>query len=169
MSDRITIPANGEKITLNADHSLNVPDRPIIPFIEGDGIGIDVTPAMQKVVNAAVEKAYGDKRSIEWMQVYAGQAAVKAYGAGTWLPQETIDALNEYVVSIKGPLATPIGGGMRSLNVAIRQNLDLYSCVRPVRFFDGISSPMKDCSQVDMVIFRLKWLCNMPLIMIVSL
>ena len=154
MPQHIQIPAHGEKITLNADYSLNVPNNPIIPFIEGDGIGIDVTPAMQKVVDAAVQKAYGGKRKIEWMQVYAGSAAVEAYGAGTWLPQETLDALKEYVVSIKGPLATPIGGGMRSLNVAIRQNLDLYSCVRPVRYFEGISSPMKDCSQVDMVIFR---------------
>ncbi len=154
MSKHIQIPAHGQKITLNADSSLNVPNNPIIPFIEGDGIGIDVTPAMQKVVDAAVQQAYGGKRKIEWMQVYAGSAAVETYGAGTWLPQETLDALKEYVVSIKGPLATPIGGGMRSLNVAIRQNLDLYSCVRPVRFFDGISSPMKDCSQVDMVIFR---------------
>ncbi len=154
MPQHIQIPVHGEKITLNADYSLNVPNKPIIPFIEGDGIGIDVTPAMQKVVDAAVQKAYGGKRKIEWMQVYAGSAAVEVYGAGTWLPQETLDALKEYVVSIKGPLATPIGGGMRSLNVAIRQNLDLYSCVRPVRYFEGISSPMKDCSQVDMVIFR---------------
>ena len=154
MPQHIQIPVHGEKITLNADYSLNVPNKPNIPFIEGDGIGIDVTPAMQKVVDAAVQKAYGGKRKIEWMQVYAGSAAVEVYGAGTWLPQETLDALKEYVVSIKGPLATPIGGGMRSLNVAIRQNLDLYSCVRPVRYFDGISSPMKDCSQVDMVIFR---------------
>lgn len=154
MSDHINVPAHGQKITLNADFSLNVPNNPIIPFIEGDGIGVDVTPAMQKVVDVAVQKAYNGKRKIEWMQVYAGSAAVKHYGAGTWLPQETLEALKEYVVSIKGPLATPIGGGMRSLNVAIRQNLDLYSCVRPVRFFEGISSPMKDCSQVDMVIFR---------------
>ena len=154
MSAHLNIPVHGEKITLNADFSLNVPTHPIIPFIEGDGIGIDVTPAMQKVVDAAVQKAYAGKRKIEWMQVYAGNAAVKNYGAGTWLPQETLDALRDYVVSIKGPLATPIGGGMRSLNVAIRQNLDLYSCVRPVRYFEGISSPMKDCSQVDMVIFR---------------
>ncbi len=154
MYQHIKIPENGEKITLNADLSLNVPDHPIVPFIEGDGIGIDVTPAMMKVVNAAVEKAYDGSRKIEWMQVYAGEAAVRKYGAGTWLPGETVNALKDYVVSIKGPLATPIGGGMRSLNVAIRQNLDLYSCVRPVRAFDGIASPMRDCSQVDMVIFR---------------
>jgi len=154
MSNHIQIPPQGEKITLNKDFSLNVPNKPIIPYITGDGIGIDVTPAMQKVVDAAVTKAYGGKRKIEWMEVFAGSAAVEAYGEGNWLPQETLTALREYVVSIKGPLATPIGGGMRSLNVAIRQNLDLYACVRPVRFFEGISSPMKDCSQVDMVIFR---------------
>jgi len=154
MYQHIKIPENGQKISLNSDNTLNVPARPIVPFIEGDGIGIDVTPAMQKVVDAAVAKAYDGERQIEWMQVYAGEAAVKTYGAGTWLPEETVNALQEYVVSIKGPLATPIGGGMRSLNVAIRQNLDLYSCVRPVRAFDGIASPMRDCSQVDMVIFR---------------
>ena len=133
--DHIDVPAGGEAITANPDHSLNVPDRPIIPFIEGDGIGIDVTPVMLKVVNAAVKNAYGDDRAVEWMQVYAGQKATEVYGGEDYLPDETLHALQNYIVSIKGPLATPIGGGIRSLNVSIRQTMDLYACVRPIRYF----------------------------------
>src|SRR3989338_10495453 len=132
---KIKVPADGAKITVNADNSLNVPDRPIIPFIEGDGIGVDITPPMQRVVDAAVEKAYSGKRYIAWMEVYAGEKAVATYGANTWLPEETMQALREYVVSIKGPLTTPAGGGIRSLNVTLRQELDLYVCLRPVRWF----------------------------------
>ena len=130
---KIQVPAVGDKITVNADHSLNVPDNPIIPFIEGDGIGVDVSPVMIKVVDAAVEKAYGGKRKISWMEVYAGEKATQVYDQDTWLPQETLDAVKDYVVSIKGPLTTPVGGGIRSLNVALRQQLDLYVCLRPVR------------------------------------
>jgi len=150
--EHIVVPADGQKITLNPDCSLNVPDRPIIPFIEGDGIGIDVTPVMLKVVNAAVQKAYGEKRRIAWMEVYAGEKANRIYGQ--WFPDETLIALREFVVSIKGPLGTPIGEGIRSLNVAIRQHLDLYACVRPIRYFPGVSSPMQDASLTDMVVFR---------------
>ena len=152
--DKIQVPDQGQKITINTDHSIAVPDRPIIPFVEGDGIGIDVTPVMQQVVNAAVEKAYGGKRQIEWMQVYAGEAACDLYGENVYLPDETLEALKEYVVSIKGPLATPIGGGIRSLNVAIRQNMDLYACVRPIQYFSGVSTPMKVSDLTDMVVFR---------------
>ena len=151
---KITIPAAGEKITVNADHSLNVPDNPIIPYIEGDGIGIDITPVMIKVVDAAVSKAYGDKRRISWMEVYAGEKATQVYDQDTWLPEETLDAVKEYVVSIKGPLTTPVGGGIRSLNVALRQQLDLYVCLRPVRWFEGVPSPVKKPGDVDMTIFR---------------
>jgi isocitrate dehydrogenase len=152
--DKIKVPAQGEVITLNADHSLNVPNNPIIPFIEGDGIGVDVTPPMIKVVDAAVEKAYGSQRKISWMEVYAGEKATKVYGADEWLPQETLDALKKYVVSIKGPLTTPVGGGIRSLNVAIRQQLDLFTCLRPIRYFSGVPSPVKEPWKTDMVIFR---------------
>ncbi|MDX1444271.1 MAG: NADP-dependent isocitrate dehydrogenase [Gammaproteobacteria bacterium] len=152
--DKIQVPDQGQKITINTDHSISVPDRPIIPFIEGDGIGIDVTPVMKQVVDAAVKKAYGGKRKIEWMQVYAGEAACDLYGENVYLPDETLEALNEYVVSIKGPLATPIGGGLRSLNVAIRQNMDLYACVRPIQYFSGVSTPMKVSDLTDMVVFR---------------
>ncbi len=151
---KIEVPAVGDKITVNADHSLNVPDNPIIPFIEGDGIGVDVTPVMIKVVDAAVEKAYGGKRKISWMEVYAGEKATQVYDQDTWLPQETLDAVKDYVVSIKGPLTTPVGGGIRSLNVALRQQLDLYVCLRPVVWFDGVPSPVKKPGAVDMVIFR---------------
>ena len=151
---KIKIPAQGEKITVNSDYSLNVPESPIIPFIEGDGIGVDVTPAMRKVVDAAVQKAYGGARSIAWMEVYAGEKAVKTYGNDTWLPDETLEAVRDYVVSIKGPLTTPVGGGMRSLNVALRQLLDLYVCMRPVRYYDGTPSPLKEPEKTDMVIFR---------------
>lgn len=151
---KIKVPAVGDKITVNADHSLNVPDNPIIPFIEGDGIGVDVSPVMIKVVDAAVEKAYGGKRKISWMEVYAGEKATQVYDQDTWLPQETLDAVKDYVVSIKGPLTTPVGGGIRSLNVALRQQLDLYVCLRPVVWFDGVPSPVKKPGDVDMVIFR---------------
>ncbi|BCX69289.1 MULTISPECIES: NADP-dependent isocitrate dehydrogenase [Pseudomonas] len=151
---KIQVPAVGEKITVNADHSLNVPDNPIIPFIEGDGIGVDVSPVMIKVVDAAVEKAYGGKRKISWMEVYAGEKATQVYDQDTWLPQETLDAVKDYVVSIKGPLTTPVGGGIRSLNVALRQQLDLYVCLRPVVWFEGVPSPVKKPGDVDMVIFR---------------
>ncbi len=152
--EHISEPADGDVITLNEDSSLNVPDTPIIPFIEGDGIGIDVSPVMLKVVGAAVEKAYGDKRRIAWMQIYAGEKSTEIYGENQWLPEETLHALRKYVVSIKGPLTTPIGGGIRSLNVSIRQTLDLYACVRPIRYFTGVSTPMKDSDSVDMVVFR---------------
>ena len=150
--DHIVVPASGRKITINPDGTLEVPDQPIIPFIEGDGIGIDVTPVMRRVVDAAVAKAYGGKRRIEWMEVYAGEKANRV--CGTWFPDETVHALREFVVSIKGPLATPIGGGIRSLNVAMRQTLDLYACVRPIRYFPGVASPMQDASLTDMVVFR---------------
>jgi isocitrate dehydrogenase len=149
----IKIPA-GEKITLNKDLSLNVPNHPIIPFIEGDGTGVDITPVMCKVVDAAVEKAYGGKRKIAWMEIYAGEKATKVYDKDTWLPEETLDAVKNYVVSIKGPLTTPVSGGIRSLNVALRQQLDLYVCLRPVRYFKGVPSPVREPQKTDMVIFR---------------
>ncbi len=152
--EKIEIPAQGEKITVNPDNSLNVPDRPIIPFIEGDGIGVDITPVMKRVVDAAVEKAYGGGRAIAWMEIYAGEKAVKVYGGDNWLPDETFDAVKEYVVSIKGPLTTPVGGGIRSLNVTLRQVLDLYVCLRPVRYFQGTPSPLRHPEYTDMVIFR---------------
>ena len=151
---KIKVPTDGAKITVNADHSLNVPDNPIIPYIEGDGIGVDVSPVMIKVVDAAVQKAYGGKRKIAWMEVYAGEKATQVYDQDTWLPQETLDAVRDYVVSIKGPLTTPVGGGIRSLNVALRQQLDLYVCLRPVVWFQGVPSPVKKPGDVDMVIFR---------------
>ena len=150
---KIIVPA-GEKITVNRDNSLNVPNQPIIPFIEGDGTGIDITPVMKKVVDAAVKNAYASKRRIAWMEVYAGEKAVKVYGNNTWLPDETLSAVRDYVVSIKGPLTTPVGGGMRSLNVTLRQDLDLYVCLRPVRWFKGVPSPVKEPHKTDMVIFR---------------
>jgi len=152
--EKIQIPNDGSKIQVNADYSLNVPDKPIIPYIEGDGIGVDVTPAMRKVVDAAVERASGGKKSIAWMEVYAGEKAVKVYGNDSWLPAETLEAVREYIVSIKGPLTTPVGGGIRSLNVALRQELDLYVCLRPVRYFDGTPSPLKEPEKTNMVIFR---------------
>ena len=154
MYQHIKVPAQGQKITVNKDYSLNVPDQPIIPFIEGDGTGVDITPPMMRVVDAAVAKAYGGKRKIAWMEVYAGEKAVKVYGNDTWLPDETVAAVREHVVSIKGPLTTPTSGGMRSLNVALRQLLDLYVCLRPVRWFKGVPSPVKAPDKVDMVIFR---------------
>jgi isocitrate dehydrogenase len=149
----IKIPDTGSKISL-IDGKLNVPDNPIIPFIEGDGIGVDITPAMIAVVNSAVEKAYDGAKKIEWMEVYCGEKSTKIYSEDTWLPDETIEALREYVVSIKGPLTTPIGGGIRSLNVSLRQILDLYVCLRPIRYFAGVPSPVKNPADVDMVIFR---------------
>ena len=150
----IKVPTEGEKITVNADMSLNVPDQPIIPYIEGDGTGFDITPVMLKVVDAAVAKAYGGKRKIHWMEVYAGEKSTKVYGPDVWLPEETLHAIKDYVVSIKGPLTTPVGGGIRSLNVALRQELDLYVNLRPVRYFKGVPSPLKEPEKTDMVIFR---------------
>jgi isocitrate dehydrogenase len=150
----ITLPTGGDKITVNADFSLNVSDQPIIPYIEGDGTGVDITPVMIKVVDAAVEKAYGGKRKIHWMEIYAGEKATKVYGPDVWLPEETLQVLKEYVVSIKGPLTTPVGGGIRSLNVALRQELDLYVCLRPVQYFKGVPSPVREPEKIDMVIFR---------------
>ena len=149
----IKIPEEGSKITLE-NGSLNVPDNPIIPYIEGDGIGIDITPAMIDVVDSAVENAYGGSKKISWMEVYCGEKSTKVYDPDTWLPDETIEALKEYIVSIKGPLTTPVGGGIRSLNVSLRQILDLYVCLRPIRYFAGVPSPVKNPSHVDMVIFR---------------
>jgi isocitrate dehydrogenase len=155
MSDnKIVIPQQGTAITVDAKGVLSVPDQPIIPFIEGDGIGVDVTPAMLKVVDAAVHKAYGTQRKIAWMEVYAGEKATQQYGADEWLPKETLTVLRDYVVSIKGPLTTPIGGGIRSLNVAIRQELDLFTCLRPIRYFKGTPSPVKEPWKTNMVIFR---------------
>ncbi len=159
VASKITVPSNGEKITVNADNSLNVPNNPIIPFIEGDGIGVDITAPMQKVVAAAVTKAYNGKRKIAWMEVFAGEKAVNTYGKDkdgkdTWLPAETMQAVREYVVSIKGPLTTPVGGGIRSLNVSLRQELDLYVCLRPVQYFTGVPSPVKHPEKTDMMIFR---------------
>jgi isocitrate dehydrogenase len=153
MYKHIKVPA-GEKITVNPDFSINVPNNPIIPFIEGDGTGMDITPVMIKVVDAAVAKAYGGKRKISWMEVYAGEKSTKVYGPDVWMPDETLDAVKEYVVSIKGPLTTPVGGGIRSLNVALRQSLDLYVCLRPVRYFKGVPSPVREPEKTDMVIFR---------------
>ena len=152
--DKIQVPANGEKITVNADNSLNVPANPIIPYIEGDGIGVDITPVMKKVVDAAVEKAYGGERQIAWMEIYAGEKSTRIYGEGEWLPEESFEAVKDYVVSIKGPLTTPVGGGIRSLNVTLRQELDLYVCLRPVRYFNGTPSPLLHPEYTDMVIFR---------------
>jgi isocitrate dehydrogenase len=154
ITGKITFPSTGEKITVNADNTLNVPNRPIIPFIEGDGIGADITPPMIKVVDAAVRKAYGDTRKISWMEVYAGEKSTKIYDANTWLSDETMKALKEYVISIKGPLTTPVGGGIRSLNVTLRQELDLYVCLRPIQYFTGVPSPVKHPEKTDMVIFR---------------
>ena len=150
----IKVPSQGQKISVNKDYSLNVPDQPIIPFIEGDGTGIDITPVMRRVVDEAVAKAYHGKRQIAWMEVYAGEKAVNIYGNDTWLPDETVEAVRDHVVSIKGPLTTPTSGGMRSLNVALRQILDLYVCLRPVRWFEGVPTPVTTPEKVDMVIFR---------------
>jgi isocitrate dehydrogenase len=148
----IQVPANGEKIKLKSDHTLDVPDRPILPFIEGDGTGPDIWRASQYVFDGAIRKTYGDKRQIAWMEVYAGEKAYQKFN--TWLPDETVEAFREYLIGIKGPLTTPVGGGIRSLNVALRQLLDLYVCLRPVRYFKGVPSPVKNPERVDMVIFR---------------
>ncbi len=151
--NKVIVPTDGQKITVNADLSFNVPNHPIIPFIEGDGIGVDITPVMIKVVDAAIEKAYKGKKSIVWMETYCGEKAAKIYD-GEFMPEETLDILRDYVISIKGPLTTPVGGGMRSLNVALRQELDLYVCQRPVRWFEGVPSPVRHPELTDMVIFR---------------
>ena len=150
----IKVPADGEKITVKADGSLLIPDRPIITFIEGDGTGVDITPVMLKVVNAAVAKAYGGRRKIAWMEVYAGEKSLGIYGEDQWMPEETLQAIREFVIGIKGPMTTPVGGGIRSLNVALRQELDLYVCLRPVRWFTGVPSPLLHPELTDMVIFR---------------
>ncbi|WP_304306654.1 NADP-dependent isocitrate dehydrogenase [Pseudacidovorax intermedius] len=150
----IQVPAEGRKITVNADNTLDVPDQVIIPFIEGDGVGRDVTPVMLKVVDAAVAQAYAGARKIHWMEIYAGGKSTQLYGPDVWLPDETLAAVRDYVVSIKGPLTTPVGGGIRSLNVALRQQLDLYVCLRPVRYFNGVPSPLREPSKTDMAIFR---------------
>ena len=154
MESKIVVPATGEKISVDAAGKLVVPNNPIIPFIEGDGIGVDVTPAMLKVVDAAVEKAYKGEKKISWMEIYTGEKSTKVYGDDVWLPAETLDAMREYHVGIKGPLTTPVGGGIRSLNVALRQKLDLYVCLRPVRYYEGTPSPVKQPELTDMVIFR---------------
>ena len=150
----IKVPTEGQKITIDRNLSLHVPDQPIIPFIEGDGIGVDITPVMKQVVDAAVQKAYHGQRKIHWMEIYAGEKATTVYDKDTWLPNETLTALKEFIISIKGPLTTPVGGGMRSLNVALRQELDLYVCLRPVRYFQGVPSPLREPWLTDMVIFR---------------
>ncbi|GAC1408118.1 MAG: NADP-dependent isocitrate dehydrogenase [Burkholderiaceae bacterium] len=154
MFQHIKVPAEGQPITVNEDFSLNVPDNPILPFIEGDGTGVDITPVMIKVIDAAVAKAYAGKRKISWMEIYAGEKATQVYGPDVWLPEETLQVVRDYVVSIKGPLTTPVGGGIRSLNVALRQQLDLYVCLRPVHYFKGVPSPVREPEKTDMVIFR---------------
>ena len=150
----IKIPDTGSKITTNSDFSLNVPDQPIIPYVEGDGIGVDITPVMKKVIDAAVSKAYDGQKQIQWMEIFAGEKSTKVYGADVWMPEETMHAIKDYVVSIKGPLTTPVGGGIRSLNVTLRQELDLYTCLRPVRYYKGTPSPVREPEKTDMVIFR---------------
>lgn len=154
MYQHISIPVEGTKIRVNADFSLSVPDNPVIPYIEGDGIGVDITPVMKKVVDSAVRQAYDGRRQISWMEIYAGEKSTHVYGENVWLPEETLQAAREYVVSIKGPLTTPVGGGIRSINVALRQELDLYICLRPVRYFEGVPSPVRHPEKTDMVIFR---------------
>ena len=150
----LTVPSAGSRISVAEDGTLNVPDNPIIPYIEGDGIGIDITPVMLEVVDAAVAKAYGGRRKVAWMEIYSGEKSLAVYGDGVWLPEETLAALREFKVGIKGPMTTPVGGGIRSLNVALRQRLDLYVCQRPVRWFQGVPSPVKAPEKTDMVIFR---------------
>ena len=170
MFDKITIPSTGEKITVNQG-KLQVPDHPVIAFIEGDGIGVDITPVMRRVLDGAIEKAYKGARRIAWMEIYAGEKANRVYGEELWLPDETLAALKEFLVGIKGPLTTPVGGGISSLNVALRQQLDLYTCIRPVRWFKGVPSPVKEPQDVDTVIFRensediylgVEWQANSP-------
>ena len=154
MSSKIKIPNKGEAIRIDSNLKLDIPNRPIIPFIEGDGIGVDITPSMQAVIDHTIKKAYGETKKIEWMEVFAGEKATKIYGKDIWLPDETIDAVTKYIISIKGPLATPVGGGIRSLNVALRQKLDLYVCLRPINYFSGVPSPLKNPEKTNMVIFR---------------
>ena len=154
MYQHIQVPAEGQKISVNEDCTLNVPNHPIIPFIEGDGVGVDVTPVMLRVIDAAVARSYGGERRIHWMEIFAGEKATRVYGPDVWLPDETLEVVRDYLVSIKGPLTTPVGGGIRSLNVALRQELDLYVCLRPVRYFKGVPSPLKEPEKTDMVIFR---------------
>ncbi|MDE2454763.1 MAG: NADP-dependent isocitrate dehydrogenase, partial [Burkholderiales bacterium] len=154
MYQHIQVPAGGQKIKVNADFSLEVPDAPIIPYIEGDGTGLDITPVMLEVVDAAVARSYGGRRRIHWMEVYAGEKSTRVYGPDVWLPEETLHAVRDHVVSIKGPLTTPVGGGIRSLNVALRQELDLYVCLRPIQYFKGVPSPVKEPEKTNMVIFR---------------
>ena len=154
MYKHVKVPPGGEKITISSDFSLQVPDHPIIPYIEGDGTGMDITPVMITVVDAAVAKVYGGKRKIHWMEIFAGEKATKVYGPDVWLPEETLQIVKDYVVSIKGPLTTPVGGGIRSLNVALRQELDLYVCLRPIQYFTGVPSPLKEPEKTNMVIFR---------------
>ena len=154
MSSKIKIPKKGEAIRIDSNLKLDVPNHPIIPFISGDGIGVDITPSMQTVIDHAIKKAYGETKKIEWMEVFAGKKATELYGQDIWLPDETIDALTRYILSIKGPLATPVGGGIRSLNVALRQKLDLYVCLRPINYFIGVPSPLKNPEKTNMVIFR---------------
>ena len=154
MYQHVKVPSGGAKITVKSDLTLDVPDQPIIPYLEGDGIGIDISPVMIKVVDSAVAKCYGGKRKIAWMEIYAGEKSVKLYGENVWLPQETLDVIKDFVVSIKGPLTTPVGGGIRSINVALRQELDLYVCLHPVRWFTGVPSPVKEPHKTNMVIFR---------------
>jgi isocitrate dehydrogenase len=151
---KIIVPESGTKITFDESGNLNVPNDPIIPYIEGDGIGTDITPVMIKVIDHAVKKAYGDEKKISWMEIFAGEKSLKVYGDDAWLPDETLSALNEFVVGIKGPLTTPIGGGIRSLNVALRQKLDLFLCQRPIRYFDGVPTPVLKPELTDMVVFR---------------
>jgi len=150
----IKIPKEGELIHFDSTGNLIVPDNPIIPFIEGDGIGSDITPTMIDVVNSAVFKAYGEDKKISWMEIYCGEKSVEVYGEGNWLPSETLLALETYLVGIKGPLTTPVGGGIRSLNVSLRQELDLYVCQRPIRYFEGVPSPVVSPEKTDMIIFR---------------
>jgi isocitrate dehydrogenase len=154
MNQIIKTPSNGQAISVKKNHELNIPDFPIIPFIEGDGIGVDIMPAMQSVVDAVVKKIYSGSKKIEWLEVFAGEKAANLYGNNDFLPEETLDALETYIVSIKGPLATPVGGGIRSLNVAMRQKLDLFVCLRPIQYFEGVPSPLKNPEKTDMVIFR---------------
>ena len=148
------VPSQGEKITISSSGKLNVPSNPIIPFIEGDGIGPDIWAASVRVIDKAIELAYGDQRKIHWMETYAGEKANNVYGENIWLPTETLDVINEYLIAIKGPLTTPVGGGIRSINVALRQKLDLYVCLRPVRWFNNVPSPVKNPELIDMIIFR---------------
>jgi isocitrate dehydrogenase len=154
MKTQIQKPSTGELIHINSDSSIDIPNNPIIPYIEGDGIGVDITSPMKEVVDRAIQKAYGQSKKISWMEIYAGEKASQLYGNDVYLPEETLNALKEYTLSIKGPLATPVGGGIRSLNVALRQTLDLFVCLRPIQYYDGVPSPLKNPEKTNMVIFR---------------